>query len=140
MTATSVRWAVFAVVGLLVAVVVALLATHLVSEKIGIAAEPVSAGESLVPERADHRARPGRRHSSRPTPTTASTSTAPAPAPAPAAGSSPSDSGESDDGAAKSKPTASGGNLSPAQDTSPPATPPPSGGSGTSTKPEPGDD
>lgn len=140
MTATSVRWAVFAVVGLLVAVVVALLATHLVSEKIGIAAEPVSAGESLVPERADHRARPGRRDSGRLTPTTPSTSTAPAPAPAPAAGSSPSDSGESDDGAAKPKPTASGGNLSPAQDTSPPATPPPSAGSGTSTKPEPGDD
>lgn len=138
MTATSVRWAVFAVVGLLVAVVVALLATHLVSEKIGISAEPVSAGESLVPQRADHPARPGRRHSSRPTPTTAGASIAPAPAPA--ASSSPSDSGESDDGAAKSKPTASGGNLSPAEDTSPPATPPPSGRSGTSTKPEPGDD
>ena len=138
MTAASVRWAVFAVIGLLVAVVVALLATHLVSEKIGIAAEPVSAGESLVPERVDHRPRPGRRHSGRPTPTTATTSTAPAPAPA--AGSSPSGSGESDDGAAKSKPTASGGNLSPAQDTSPPASPSPSGGSGTSTEPEPGDD
>jgi hypothetical protein len=136
MTATSVRWAVFAVIGLLVAVVVALLATHLVSEKIGIAAEPVSAGESLVPGRVDHRPRPGRRHSGRPTPTTATTSTAPAPA----AGSSPGGSGESDDGAAKSKPTASGDNLSPAQDTSPPATPSPSGGSGTSTEPEPGDD
>ena len=136
MTAASVRWAVFAVIGLLVAVVVALLATHLVSEKIGIAAEPVSAGESLVPERVDHRPRPGRRHSGRPTPTTATTSTAPAPA----AGSSPGGSGESDDGAAKSKPTASGDNLSPAQDTSPPATPSPSGGSGTSTEPEPGDD
>lgn len=48
----SVRWALFAAVGLLVAVAVAVLATQLVSQKIGITSEPVSAGESLSP-RAD---------------------------------------------------------------------------------------
>ena len=68
MTATSVRWGAFAAIGLLVAVAVALLATQLVSEKIGIASEPVSAGESLVPERVEHQpeaeaASSGREHS-----------------------------------------------------------------------------
>ena len=54
MRSTSFRWGAFAAIGLAVAVAVALLATQLVSEKIGISSEPVSAGESLAPERVEH--------------------------------------------------------------------------------------
>jgi len=140
MTAASVRWTGFAVVGLLVAVVVALLATNLVSEKIGIAAEPVSAGKSLVPERPKHRPQPRRRHQDGATTTIAPTSTSQAPLPGSAAGSSGDGSSESDDGASKPKPTVSGGSLSPAQDTSPPAAAAPPGGSDAGSKSEPGDD
>jgi hypothetical protein len=58
MTASTLRWPLFALIGLLVAVAVALLANHLVSERIGISSEPVTAGESLSPKQ-PHRASQG---------------------------------------------------------------------------------
>jgi hypothetical protein len=61
MTASSLRWPLFALIGLLVAVAVALLATSLVSERIGISSEPITAGESLVPRRAHHKERANQR-------------------------------------------------------------------------------
>ena len=62
MRSTSFRWGAFAAIGLAVAVAVALLATQLVSERIGISSEPVSAGESLAPERVEHHPKPRRHH------------------------------------------------------------------------------
>ena len=69
MTASTLRWPLFALIGLLVAVAVALLANGLVSESIGITSEPVTAGESLSPKRAHREHRP-RRQSQAPTQTT----------------------------------------------------------------------
>ena len=46
MSASTLRWPLFALIGLLVAVAVALLAIQLVSERIGISAEPLTVGES----------------------------------------------------------------------------------------------
>jgi hypothetical protein len=61
MRASTLRWPLFALLGLLVAVGVALLANKLVSESIGISSEPITAGESLTPKpahRERHRPRP----------------------------------------------------------------------------------
>jgi hypothetical protein len=49
-SASTLRWPLYAVVGLLIALAVALLATRLVSERIGISSEPITAGESLSPK------------------------------------------------------------------------------------------
>ena len=68
MRSTSFRWGAFAAIGLVVAVAVALLATQLVSEKIGISSEPVSAGQSLAPERVEHHPKPRRHHRAGTTP------------------------------------------------------------------------
>ena len=51
MSVSTLRWPLYALLGLLVALAVALLATRLVSERIGITSEPVTAGESLTPNR-----------------------------------------------------------------------------------------
>ena len=93
MRSPSFRWGVFAAIGLLVAVAVALLATQLVSEKIGISSEPVSAGESLAPERAEHHSKPKRHQPAQDT-HAQTTSTPPV---APTAGSSASSPPESGD-------------------------------------------
>jgi hypothetical protein len=50
MSASTLRWALFALIGLLVAASVAFVATRMVSAKIGISSEPVTAGESLSPQ------------------------------------------------------------------------------------------
>ena len=63
MTASSLRWPLFALIGLMVAVGVAVLATQMVSEKIGITSEPVSAGSSLSPQHAVQRGK-GSQHKS----------------------------------------------------------------------------
>jgi outer membrane biosynthesis protein TonB len=45
----SIRWIALALLGLLIAVALALAASHLASQQIGIASESVSAGDSLAP-------------------------------------------------------------------------------------------
>ena len=70
MTASSVRWALFALLGLVVAGAVAFLATRAVNTQIGISSEPATAGRALSPRPAKH-ARP------RPTSTTTATVIAP---------------------------------------------------------------
>jgi hypothetical protein len=49
MRLTAIRWIALALAGLAVAAGVSLAASQLVSERIGLAAEPVSAGKELVP-------------------------------------------------------------------------------------------
>lgn len=107
MRSTSFRWGVFAAIGLLVAVAVGLLATQLVSEKIGISSEPVSAGESLTPERAQRHPKPGRHPRARDT-QARTTPTTPA---APSAGSSASSAPESGDDNPGSKSPPSQGSI-----------------------------
>jgi hypothetical protein len=46
---TAVRWVLLAVVGLLIAVAVAVLASELTSQRIGLASEPLDAGKILAP-------------------------------------------------------------------------------------------
>lgn len=52
MSDSAFRWPLFALFSLLVAAVIAFLATQMVSQRIGIASEPVSAGEQLTPKTA----------------------------------------------------------------------------------------
>ena len=118
MRATSMRWGLFAAIGLLVAIAVAVLATQLVSEKIGIASEPVTAGESLSPKRAESKAKVG----PQPTERNMRTPTSPAGSTATPESSGSAGSGESDGGQQES------------------ADKPSPGGSVASTSPEPGDD
>jgi hypothetical protein len=54
MRLTAIRWIALALVGLAVAAGVSLAASQLVSERIGLAAEPVSAGKELVPTEQGH--------------------------------------------------------------------------------------
>ena len=49
MRLTAIRWIALALAGLVVAAGVSLAASQLVSERIGLAAEPVSAGKELAP-------------------------------------------------------------------------------------------
>ncbi len=137
MTASTLRWPLFALIGLLVAVAVALLANRLVTERIGISSEPVTAGESLSPKQTHREHRP-HRQSQVPAQTT---STGPGYTGTVSSGagsdSSPSDQSQADD----SKPK---GSLNSAQPTptgpAPASAPSTGGGSDTSAKPEPGDD
>jgi hypothetical protein len=46
---TALRWVLLALVGLLVAVAVAVLASKLTSQRIGLSSEPLEAGQSLAP-------------------------------------------------------------------------------------------
>jgi hypothetical protein len=75
----SIRWIALALAGLVVAATVSLAASQLVSERIGLAAEPVSAGRDLAPQAtrsdAPHAGHRGDRPSS--PPTRATTTTAP---------------------------------------------------------------
>ncbi len=101
MIASSLRWPLYALVGLLVAAAIAFVAIRVVNQQIGISAEPVSAGEELSPAGvAKQRARRPHRHR-HPAPTSTTTTVAPAPAPpspAPAPAPAPSTGGEGDGG------------------------------------------
>lgn len=136
MTASTLRWPLFALIGLLVAVAVALLANGLVSESIGITSEPVTAGESLSPKRAHREHRP-RRQSQAPKQTTSTAGPGYTGTVSSGAGSdnSSSDQPQADD----SKPKGSL-NSAPPTPTSPAPAPSTGGSSDTSTKAEPGDD
>src|SRR5689334_16996304 len=76
----SIRWIVLALLGLAVAAGVSLAASQLVSQRIGLAAEPVSAGKELAPSRhespSSHAGNGG--DANRPTSTSTSTTTVPA--------------------------------------------------------------
>ena len=101
-SSVAVRWLLLAVAGLLVAVAVAVAASKLTSQRIGLASEPLEAGRALAPPEprgaVDRTRRRGDRHGETTTTTTTaptSTSTTPTAAP-PAADDSASstDSGE----------------------------------------------
>lgn len=73
----SIRWILLALVGLAVAAGVSVAASQLVSQRIGLAAEPVSAGKDLAPPKHDsaHGGGDASRHTSTSTTTARSTTT-----------------------------------------------------------------
>jgi hypothetical protein len=92
--AGSIRWIALALLGLAVAAGVSVAASHLVSQRIGLAAEPVSAGRELAPAHDEQasgskasrghngeRSDPGRSTSSRPASAPPSTTTGPSTSP-----------------------------------------------------------
>jgi hypothetical protein len=111
----TIRWVVLALLGLLIAAGVSIAASSLVSQQIGLASEPISAGDALAPQessRANSHEAPRRKASPTKTPTepAPAETAAPPPAstepqspstvpvvPAPPSGSSPS-GGEQDHG------------------------------------------
>ncbi|HEY8808466.1 MAG TPA: hypothetical protein VIM28_00470, partial [Solirubrobacterales bacterium] len=115
----TIRWVALALLGLLIAAGVSIAASSLVSQQIGLASEPISAGDALAPKassRANRHQSPRRKASPAKTPTepAPAETTAPPPAstepqspaappstvpvvPAPPSGSSPS-GGEQDHG------------------------------------------
>jgi hypothetical protein len=99
MRLAAIRWIALALVGLVVAAGVSLAASQLVSERIGLAAEPVSAGKELAPAGQSQNGDPGEGNgavhggSASPTHTTtppAVPSTTPPPATNPPATTAPS--------------------------------------------------
>ena len=73
------RWPLLALMGLLIAAAIAILATQMVSQKIGISSEPLSAGKALAPRPSAAKKPPV----ARTTTITSAVTTTPAPAPAP---------------------------------------------------------
>lgn len=82
MSTSSLRWPLLALLGLLVAAAIAFLATQMVSQKIGISSEPLSAGRALAPRSAAAKKPPVAQTTTVTTPANTVTS-APAPAPVP---------------------------------------------------------
>ena len=96
MTTSSLRWPLLALLGLLVAAAIAFLATQMVSQKIGISSEPLSAGRALAPRSSAAKKPPLVRTMTVTTPATTTTSPsapAPVPAPVPTSPSGPSGGG-----------------------------------------------
>ena len=64
------RWFALALLGIAVAALVAALASHLVSQQIGLASEPISAGDALAPRlgHEPHRGAPQPKPSTKPSP------------------------------------------------------------------------
>jgi hypothetical protein len=86
MSASSLRWPLLALLGLLVAAAVAFLATRAVSTDIGISSEPPTAGRALSPGAPKvSRPKPGGNTTTTAPPQT-TTVTVPTPAPAPGGG------------------------------------------------------
>lgn len=111
MRSTTLRWIGLALLGIVIAAGVAVAASSLVSHQIGLASEPLSAGDALAPvvSHAAAHARGGHRTSNRPTttepsssPPPAETTTTPAetipPAPKPAPSPAPAPPSGSHDG------------------------------------------
>ncbi|MGE5408095.1 MAG: hypothetical protein ACM3NV_05735 [Syntrophothermus sp.] len=99
----TVKWIGLALIGLLIAGGVALAASTLTSEKIGISSEPVSAGDALAPRPHRHggagHSGSGRSEPAEPTPpSTEPTTTEPLPEPEPAPEPLPPVRPEGDDG------------------------------------------
>jgi hypothetical protein len=89
---SALRWILLALLGLLVAAGISLAASNLVSQRIGLAAEPLSAGKALAPpvsrdhaKRHNESDKPATKRqnptSTAPSTTVPATTTAPAPAP-----------------------------------------------------------
>ena len=73
----TIRWVALALLGLLIAAGVSIAASSLVSQQIGLASEPISAGDALAPQASSRANRPqAPRHKASP----AKTPTQPAPA------------------------------------------------------------
>ncbi len=76
------RWTLLALLGLAVAAAISVAASNLVSQRIGLASEPLSAGRELAPPPRGEGRHPNDRHSGSTTaPTTTPTTTAAPPAP-----------------------------------------------------------
>lgn len=56
----SLRWAGLALLGILIAAAVSVAASRLASQQIGLASEPISAGDALAPARQERRPAPTR--------------------------------------------------------------------------------
>lgn len=69
MSASSLRWPLLALLGLLVAAAIAFLATRAVSTDIGISSEPPSAGRALSPSTKPARRHPANTSTTSPVPT-----------------------------------------------------------------------
>ena len=99
----TVRWAGLALLGLLVAAGVSIAAGSLASQQIGLASEPISAGDSLAPQappRSDrHKEHPQAASPTQPTVTSPPVQAAPPPAtaPTPAVQGGSGESGEEQD-------------------------------------------
>jgi hypothetical protein len=95
MIPSPLRWPLLALMGLLIAAAIAILATQMVSQKIGISSEPLSAGMALAPRSTAPKKPPATRTttSSPGTTTTSAPAPVPAPLPMPATPSAPSDGG-----------------------------------------------
>jgi hypothetical protein len=72
-------WALFALLGLVLAAGVSIAASRLSSERIGLSSEPITAGKRLVPSQPPVRHRRHRRHRRKRTPPPATTAPAPPP-------------------------------------------------------------
>jgi hypothetical protein len=83
MRAATLRWIGLALLGLLIAAAVSIAASRLASQQIGLASEPIEAGDALAPVARSHPHRPKRGEASNPltTPTTATPPAATAPTP-----------------------------------------------------------
>lgn len=89
--AATLRWLGLALLGIVIAVAIAIAASHLASQQIGLATEPISAGDALAPRAAKHPSTP----SPAPSPTTTPTPSSPAEPPS----IPPSEEGGDGDGA-----------------------------------------
>lgn len=92
----TLRWIGLALLGIVVAAAVAVAGSRLASRQIGLASEPITAGDSLAPAR--KAAGAPQRSTPEPEPTTAAPSEPPAPAP-PATTAPAAPSGGADDSA-----------------------------------------
>lgn len=104
----SLRWVGLALLGIVIAAAVSIAASSLASQQIGLASEPLSAGDALAPARQEHPPAPvkkhgpsshgpkhrnaAHRHTPPPAPTQPATPVEPAPSP-PAEGVQPSHTG-----------------------------------------------
>jgi len=97
------RWIGLALLGILIAAVVAFAASRLASQQIGLASEPVSAGDALAPKAVEH-TNPARHHAKRHPrhaqhpPATTTTPTEPAEPPTYTTPTAPTESSHYDDG------------------------------------------
>lgn len=58
----ALRWAGLALLGIVIAAAVSVAASRLASQQIGLASEPISAGDALAPTRQEHRHTPAQDH------------------------------------------------------------------------------
>lgn len=87
MIPSPLRWPLLALMGLLIAAAIAILATQMVSQKIGISSEPLSAGKALAPRPSAAKKPPV----ARTTTITSAVTTTPAPLSVPATPNAPAD-------------------------------------------------